>query len=210
MSETIARASGGSASTIASMAGNMNAETKRTGRMDLAPGFGTLNDLARGEAGIGATPTAGDYHTATRMAWNSADLGTLVRGKDATQTQDFANHFRDIMMDPGASPVHKRDAAVAFAEMQNSLPQATAGNQQVINDVMRQIGIDHTSGIPIDAQLQAIAGTLPGGAPVITASEIRGLARVYDSSTPSQALPGGAPGAGGPGAPPPPTPGAAP
>ena len=80
MSETIARASGGDKNTAASMAGNMNAETKRAGRFDLAPSFGKLRSLVENEID-GSAPTADKYHEASVRAARGADAVTMLRGK---------------------------------------------------------------------------------------------------------------------------------
>jgi hypothetical protein len=208
MTETLARAAGGNSSTAASLAGFANSETKRTGRMDLAPGFSNLNDLVQRQAGLSGDSAPGeqDFANATRAAWQSADLSTIVRGKDGTQTQAFADHWLDRLQN--GNQVERREAAVSLLELQNSLPYATGGNQRVINQTMHRMreaggqraGLNYNqmASMPVEDQLATIANTSrpadpsidDPGAPVardmngnlLSGATIRGMARVHDQS----------------------------
>ncbi|MDQ3064753.1 MAG: hypothetical protein M3Q36_00580 [bacterium] len=187
MTETLARASGGNTGTATSLAGFANSETKRTGRGDLAPGFGNLNRLVQ-KSVTGASPvTAGDYSGATREAWGSLPLSQLVGGKE-TQTRAFADYHLGMLKD--GNRVQKREAAVALMEMQNSLPYANGANQRVINQTLLRAGVDTTGalGMSVEDQLAQVASIpnakgdyakdLEGEA--LTGGAIRGYARVYD------------------------------
>ena len=192
MTETLARASGGNQSTAASLAGFSNSETKRTGRGDLAPGFGNLNNMVQREIGVpdatGAVGnTAAQYSGATREAWGSLPLSQLVGGK-GPQTRAFADYHLEQLTN--GNQVQKREAAIALMEMQNSLPYANGGNQRIINQTLQRAGVDTTgvSGMSVEDQLAVLANQpnatgamgrdLQGRA--LTGSAIRGYARVYD------------------------------
>jgi hypothetical protein len=156
MASTLARASGGNAGTAMSLAGFANSETKRTGRFDLAPGFGNLSTLVNKEAGL---PVSADkarygYDAALQDSWSSADLNTMVRGKDDSQTQYFLSHWSNKLRHGNAD--ERKQAAIAMAEFQTSLPSATAGNQKRINDTLAEIGIDHND----TAYKQAVSAQL--------------------------------------------------
>lgn len=190
VAKTIARVSHGNEGQAAALAGDINASTKQVARNDLAPGFGTLNTLARAEMGRGGpAPTQDDYHIATRDAWNSGDINTMVRNKGPGM-EAFATSFESVLANPNATAIDKRDAAIALAEMHASLPGATAGNQQYINDTLNQVlGPNWDDGRPIETQLSAV---LAAQGVTTTATEINQRARKYGSSVPP-----GAQGAGG-------------
>lgn len=87
MARTLALASGGNSSTATAMAGFANAETKRVGRGDLAPGFSNLNSLVQGEvSGLSSSqsqsiPTDTAYNESVVRASRGQDAVTLLRGK---------------------------------------------------------------------------------------------------------------------------------
>jgi hypothetical protein len=195
MTETLARAAGGNSGTAASLAGFANSETKRTGRMDLAPSFGTLNNMVQGQMGTEgyAAPTQDTYRAATRAAWQSGDLSTIVRGKDGTQTQAFADHWLDRL--ENGNQVEKREAAIALTELQNSLPYASGGNQRVINQTMHRmrnevgarVGLNFNGGGRVADQVAAIATTgsniaVDYDGNTLTGDTVVGMARVMDHS----------------------------
>jgi hypothetical protein len=181
MTETMARAAGGNASTGAGMAGFANFMAKQKGRHDLAPGANNaINDtLARMGANDaqGARTQLNDHRQQIQEAWNSGSLYSVANGKTPA-TRNFANHIRDIASarDANGAPVaqDRYNAAIALKEMQNMLPSASGANQVVINRLMRDMGVDFNSTVPVDDQI--IAATQAN----ITAAELNGRARVYD------------------------------
>ncbi len=206
LTRTIARVSHGNESTSASLSGYANATTKRVGRHDLSPGFSKLAELARREGGNGSPVTPEIYQDMVNNTWNSATTHDMVTDKPET-LQQFANHWLNLL--ENGNQDQRRDAAVALFEMQNALPQASAENKTTINrtmnrlrdDLGRRIGIEFDSGTPVERQLEAIAthstprpdGTvIPGAVDLeghkLTGETIRGLARVYDSNYPRDAM----------------------
>ncbi len=105
MVKVLARASGGNASSAASLAGFANAYNKQVGRWELAPSYSALNDLVQAEAGTDAesadfkaknpehktskTARARTFDEATLKAiHDSTDPGTLAR---TAKPQVFSN-----------------------------------------------------------------------------------------------------------------------
>lgn len=80
MVETLARASGGNASTATSLAGFANAETKKVGRGEMAPGFSSLNSMVQEQLSEGGVAGA-TYDRSVVEASRSQDAVTLLRGK---------------------------------------------------------------------------------------------------------------------------------
>ncbi len=200
VTKTIARVSHGNSGQAAALAGDINASTKQVARNDLAPGFGTLNTLAQAEMNRNTpNPSRDDYHIATRDAWNSGSIGTMVNNKGSSMA-NFTTAFESVLSNPNATPVDKRDAAVALAEMHAALPSASAANQQYINDSMRQLGIDYERTTPetftdaagniqtrdryvtVEEQLSEI---LANQGVVMSAQELNQSARKYGSSVPT-------------------------
>lgn len=146
MATTMARASGGNASTMSSLAGFGNAETKKVGRHDLAPGFGNLDKLVRAQAGVAASadgkpiPRVGtaeyeEFHDKTQEeAWKAGSLYAVANGKPA-QTEAFGKYWAG----KHAKALRTGDtetllkAEVARKELKAMLPNATGGNADVIN-----------------------------------------------------------------------------
>lgn len=81
MAQTLARASGGDRNTASALAGFANAETKKVGRNDLAPGFGTLEGLVHNNMAGGSRPSQEAYEDATIAAARGTDNATLIRNK---------------------------------------------------------------------------------------------------------------------------------
>lgn len=92
MATTLARASGGHSGTATSLAGFANAETKKVGRNDLAPGFGGLNDLVQHSVKTGGAADDAKYVQAGVAAAMGTDNATLVRNK----TPGVVNHAKAL------------------------------------------------------------------------------------------------------------------
>ena len=106
LTEVLARASGGNASAASSLAGFANATTKQVGRWELAPSYGTLNDLVQARAGTGmqsagfiqqngeGAPTRETLDRATIQAVReSTDAGTLAR----TSKPQVFTHINEVI-----------------------------------------------------------------------------------------------------------------
>jgi hypothetical protein len=141
MVQTLGRASGGNASTAASLAGYANFKNKETKRHDLAPGFGNLYGAVRKEAGIdpgGPTTTKGRQQqlegtavqnpTTGKMewsqglneqSWNSADPVTLMRDRKPA-FQNSLNHW-EKQYTQGYTDYRKAEAAGKTDEMDVAL-----------------------------------------------------------------------------------------
>lgn len=130
VARTVARASGGNESTLASIAGNINSETKRAGRHDLAPGFAALHDLSRQAAGMassnameleGGRKVPMSYAKARENAWNSASLYQHAndKGKNIESSIDY---FTPLL---AGSQEDKVKAAVFFNELKAMQPNAS-------------------------------------------------------------------------------------
>ena len=209
---TMSRVANGNAAAGRSLAGFANAETKRAGRHELAPGFAGLNNLIQGEIENPGSTTAQDYQNSLRQTWASSSLNELAQDKPQV-LQAYSEHWLDRM--ENGNQVEKREAAVALTEMQKMLPYANGANQQTIQRTMHRlreeggarVGIDfNNTTMSVEEQIAAVAGA--GTAAVdfdgnpLTASTITGLARTYD-----ERMARGPGSVGGP-TPPAPTPGA--
>ncbi|MCA9333674.1 hypothetical protein KC963_01375 [Candidatus Saccharibacteria bacterium] len=138
-------------------------------------------------------------------AWNKAALGQHAQGTGES-LQAFADYHLD-RLEHGTGD-ERRKAAIAMVEMQNMLPMSTGANQEIINDTMnklrnevgQRVGVDFNTGVPVEDQLARIASSGPAGTAAtdlngqpLTGSAIRGMARVYDQSTPYAARGDGLP-----------------
>ncbi len=181
MASTMGRVAGGNVSTQRSLAGFANAETKRAGRHDLAPNFNNLAGLIGNEAS--GNSAANDYGAARDQTWASSSVNELAQDRENT-VREYAAHWSDRLQN--GTGEQKRQAAVALQEMQNMLPYAKGGNQTIINDTMRSLGIDQ--GQDVATQLTARAQEVgsdgavalgPGGGQ-LTREGLLGMARTYD------------------------------
>jgi MFS family permease len=152
MSKTLARASGGNASTANGLAGFANFEAKNKGRFDLSPSFGELSQLVQAEAGIGGSATIEDYHRATVKAARGADAVSVLRGKPGQVkylTQSLGDHLqanwrryndtslaqpqRDAALNEvlqTAAQINQLDSAKGYASQENQ-----ASVNSLLNDV---------------------------------------------------------------------------
>jgi hypothetical protein len=141
VAQTIARASGGNASTVASLAGFINSDTKRSGRHDLAPGFAALNDLSRQAGGMSSTNATNGRATTLRdareNAWNSGSLYQHANDKKAN-LEAAVQHFNGELNSGDQARVQK--AGVFLRELQAMAPNATGDNKAVIDQALADMG----------------------------------------------------------------------
>ncbi|MBC7546571.1 hypothetical protein H7171_02375, partial [Candidatus Saccharibacteria bacterium] len=138
MAKVIARAGGGNASTVSSLAGNLNSVNKQVGRHDLAPGFKTLNALALGEAGLdGGNNSRANYESAKESAWQSGSL--YQHANDKPNNIKAAISYHESVLDQGiaekavatnavehaAADAKIEKSAVFFSELKVMSPNAT-------------------------------------------------------------------------------------
>jgi hypothetical protein len=115
LTHTIARASGGDSNTATSLAGFANSETKKVGRNDLAPGFGTLNTLVQNTiSGGNKAPSMEHFQDATIAAARGTDNATLVRNK----TPGVTNMSRALQggLQRAQDTANSRDPRVSAAD----------------------------------------------------------------------------------------------
>lgn len=166
MVETLGRASGGNASTAASLAGFANFQNKNKGRHDLAPGFGNLNTAVRRQAGIdpGGPMGAADYdassadgHTPAGLneaAWRSADPVTVARDRTPGYRrimEHFAGQYERAMdayttaqaagnqMAMQEALLQAQQAEAAIFEQEQSRMYASGENNVVLNEVTTRV-----------------------------------------------------------------------
>ncbi len=137
VAKTIARVSHGNEGQIASLAGNINSSTKGVGRHDLAPGFSTLNTLARQEAGVQSG--VADYGTAAENAWNSASLYQHANDKPQNIKAAIAHYTPQLV---SSSPVQRQNAAVFFNELKSMQPNASG---EVKNHIQKALEDNRSS-----------------------------------------------------------------
>jgi hypothetical protein len=143
------------------------------------------------------------YSMATRAAWNSSNLYTMVNGKDGTQTRTFANHWRRQLTAPITAAAgtaehqaqinQRNEAAIAMIELQNSLSSSSAGNQLVINEVIASTGYTPPVGgvgDSLEQHLQKTYGTS------MSSEQLRSTARVFDRESQNNSAVSGGTGAG--------------
>lgn len=137
MAKTLARASGGNTSTATALAGFANSETKRVGRGDLAPSFGTLSGLVNKEvasrssggptAGATAGPTYSDYDNSVVKSSRGQDAVTLLRGKPKEMenlTTALGNHYLH-------HSARAQDTSLSHAERAESQSEALKSMSQI-------------------------------------------------------------------------------
>ena len=132
--ETLADAAGGNASTAAALAGFANAATKRAGRFDLAPGFGTLNNLVQQQLrytqGMAAKISDEQYVnsgvTAAMGASNTDIARTKTKGVENI-AKDLSSAIRmhnNVLSSTTASAEQKNESRVRLAELTAKLSNA--------------------------------------------------------------------------------------
>lgn len=137
MTETLARVSEGNISTAASLSGFANSETKKTGRHDLAPGFGDLNTAVQQAAGIDKTTGARvaaatpDYDSLKTKAWQSGSLYQHANDKPQNIKAAIKHHAKLLTSTDAGK---REDAAVFFNELKAMRPNAIGAVQTVIDD----------------------------------------------------------------------------
>lgn len=206
MASVLGRASGGNSSTAASLAGFANSETKRVGRGDLAPSFGTLNNLTQqagntryankaGAPGMGDVGTSiQDNATVMKNAWESQSLYAHGNGKPQA-IKNFAQHYENQLRT--GDQKSQIEALTFFQDLSNmksgsngaissEISDILGRNQQVIQQVGQQA--DATSYETIDAQgtstSQQKPVTIPM-APQTLMDEARNRARSYREPNPN-------------------------
>jgi hypothetical protein len=171
--QSLTAASHGNSQLSYNSMGSFAYHSRNAGRLDL------------GGEGSGSSMTQG---------WQRASVGQHSQSYGDSM-QAYINHFAGTYNSDGTVRTQgllqsgneddRKAAALAIMEMQNMLPMATGGNQEAINKMMLNLGID--SGQDVSRQL---AGETPGlnGVPIapripsLTAQQIRGQARVYDQT----------------------------
>jgi len=145
MVKLIDRASGGNASTRASLVGNMNAMTKGVGRHDLAPSFAVLNELATAKA-TGATEVTIEgktvsldegYRIAHQKAWESASLYQHANDK-SKNLKAAVKHFAGELN--SGDPKRVQAGAVFLSELKAMSPNATGDAKVVIDEALKNYG----------------------------------------------------------------------
>lgn len=160
MAQVIARAGGGNTSTIASLAGNLNSVNKQVGRHDLAPGFGTLNELALGEAGLdGGNNSLQNYSDAKEKAWQSGSLYQHANDKPANIGAAIAYHesvlAQGVAQQATATNPYDRQvadakiekSAVFFSELKVMSPNATGAVKVKVDEALNKNQATLTSAI---------------------------------------------------------------
>ncbi len=152
MSKTLGRASNGNAGTAASLAGFSNFEAKNKGRFDLAPGFGPLNKLVQGEAGIdGATaPNASDYDKATDDGWNAGSLYAHANAKPKNIERHLSRAQKLLTSNDSAE---RQRGAVMVEEFKSMLPNASGDVANRINAAL------DGDGTPANVGLKSLQGS---------------------------------------------------
>lgn len=150
--------------------GGFEYQSRAAGRMDLG-----YHDYNSGKAKLsGAWEKATLGHHAQSAGPSTASFiehfTGMKRQKDGTYTQVSQGLLHS------SDEENRRKAAIALIEMQNLLPHANAGNQDVINGMFDELGIDRTK--DIDSQIAQIANVQSNP------RELRARARVYDSNVP--------------------------
>ncbi len=160
MSRTLARASGGNLSTASALAGFANAETKKVGRGDLAPGFGNLQSLVHEELSPTQRPTSLAYDRATVQASRAQDPVTLLRGK-TPEVRNLASSLGSHLteqhrrsQDQTLSQTDRDNAtdemlrtAAQIEQLNQSKSYASDDNQEVINELMNSTDLIRTGGL---------------------------------------------------------------
>jgi hypothetical protein len=135
------------------------------------------------------------------QSWSRVTVGQHMQAFTPS-TRAFADSFANTMQSNTATQEQKMAAAIAFSEMQNNKSGATADNQTVINEALNRIGVDYnavdtdpatgrTRPVGIEEQLSRLvnAGSPAGTAPV-TANDIIGRARTWNSPVGEREVPG--------------------
>lgn len=158
--QTLARSSGGNASTAASLAGYANYINKEKKRHDLAPGFGNLYGAVRKEAGIDPGKPQTTQERKQQMdklmtqAWGSGDPVSLIRDRGPgfkNHVQHWNNQYQQAYTEyqgysdkssAGAQAAMKRiqQAHTAFAEMDQNKMYGTGENVQALEAAQQGLG----------------------------------------------------------------------
>jgi hypothetical protein len=186
MVEGLVRASGGDKNSLGAMAGFANFMAKQKGRHDLAPGAGTLVNMA--EQAMNPMTSAGTRQMqadqALEKAYRSASMYQFANQKGAA-TKTFAKHYTDQLNASLSDPVGNNDTLVnaltVHEEFKAMLPNTTGDNRDAVNSAIAQM-----------EQAIANAGTLtPSNKTVIDTAraEASKLARTYERPDPNKVGP---------------------
>ncbi len=164
MSETLARASGGNATSAKSLAGFANSETKKVGRGDLAPSFGVLDSLVQAEGGYSGAPRPTDaaYNEATVKASRGQDAVTLLRGKKTEMqnlTGSLTSHLKTNVARSNDMSLHPDERKAAMSEviqtaaqisqLDNNKTYASTENQAVVNAMLKDTDAERKALTPL-------------------------------------------------------------
>jgi hypothetical protein len=172
MTSTLARVSDGNLSTAASLSGFANAETKKVGRHDLAPGFGDLNAAVQQAAGIdtvtgarttGSTP---DYGALRTKAWQSGSLYQHANNKPQNIKAAIAHHASMLT----GSDDEKEQAAIFFNELKSMKPNSIGAVQVEIDKAFEN------HGATLDAATASLGDTAGSSKPILEERQERDAA----------------------------------
>jgi hypothetical protein len=160
--ESARAVSGGNEQAVENIMGGFAYNSRNAGRLDLG-----------GES-------AGE---SVQTGWNRAGVGQHMQSFGASMeayTQSFGHDLHN------GTDEQRRDAAVAFAEMHGGLPQATAENQDHINEALQAIGVDYratrtVAGAPIrDANGNQVGREADRVVPIPVDEQLANLANGLD------------------------------
>lgn len=163
--QSATQVSGGNEQMVENLMGGFSFNSRAAGRLDFGGEFAgesLVNGWRRSSVGQHAQSYGASLEAFSEQ-FVPLTGPSMLQAVDATGAADIDT---------------RRSTALALMEMQNMLPNATGQNQEIINETLARAGIDHTLGTSVEEQL----AVLSGGA--ITATDIRGQARVYDAQTP--------------------------
>jgi hypothetical protein len=203
--QSAAQVSGGNEQMTENLVGGFAFHSRNAGRLDLGgesagrsllDGWGR-SSVAQHAQSFGASMQAFASDIAPRINRQANDTDAagnflMDQGVDAHTLATETAAARDTRRQQRAH-TDRRASGIALLEMQNMLPMATGENQNIINDTLARVGVDHTLGISVEQQLADIANglapgaagpVLVGGGPAVEGGDLRSSARVYDAQTP--------------------------
>lgn len=144
MSEVLGRAANGNANTASALAGFANSETKKVGRGDLAPSYGTLNNMVQNAAGTDLAKPI-DHGEVMQNSWESVSLYQHGNGKP-TAIKNFAKHYQDRLQN--GNQEEKVQALAFFNDLQNMKSGANGAVGGEIDRILdqNQTNINQASG----------------------------------------------------------------
>lgn len=185
MTSTLARASGGNVNTARALAGFANAETKKVGRFDLAPSYGTLEKAVRADGGMLDVGESGPSQAElSQNAWNSASLYQHATAKPTSLKAAIKHHGSLLTSDDQND---RNRAAVFFEELKAMQPNAIGENSEIIN-----AALGRSDALPSDQRPKGVSSygsalevhhAQNGGA--VSTEAARTRARVYERPDPN-------------------------